>query len=112
MQPTIRPVLDLSDVTRGAGQLNSLFYPQKTMGLVGQASLAFNSTMDKDGMTVNVDNENVVRELRSLRSDMADMAEQMKRMRVVLDTGTLVGEMADPMDAALGRKQAYKGRGI
>ena len=43
---------------------------------------------------------------------MADMAEQMKRMRVVLDTGTLVGEMADPMDAALGRKQAYKGRGI
>ena len=112
MQPTIRPVLDLSDVTRGAGQLNSLFYPQKTMGLVGQASLAFNSTMDKDGMTVTVDNDGVVQELRSLRSEMAEMTTRLERMQVVLDTGTLVGELADPMDSALGQKQIHRGRGI
>lgn len=112
MQPMIRPVLDLTDVTRTAGELDSLFYPQRTMGLVGQASLAFNSSMDKDGMTVNVNNEDVIQELRSLRGEMAAMGEQMARMRVVLDTGVLVGEMADPMDAALGRKQAYRGRGI
>ena len=42
---------------------------------------------------------------------MAAMAEKMERMRVVLDTGVLVGEMAAPMDAALGQRATYKGRG-
>ena len=43
--------------------------------------------------------------------DRAAMAEKMERMRVVLDTGTLVGEMVGPMDTALGQRATYKGRG-
>ena len=112
MQPTIRPVLDFSDVTRGAGELNNMFNNTRALALAGQTSLAFNATMDKGDMTITVDNDGVVQELRSLRSDMVEMTEQIKRMQIVLDTGTLVGEMAEPMDAALGRKMAYRGRGI
>lgn len=112
MQPSIRPVLDFTDVTRGAGELNNLFGYTRTLALAGQTSLAFNSTLDKDGMTVTVDNDGVVQELRSLRSEMAEMTARLERMQVVLDTGTLVGEMADPLDAALGQKQAFRGRGI
>ena len=63
-------------------------------------------------MTVTVDNDGVVQELRSLRSEMAEMTARMERMQVVLDTGTLVGQMADPLDAALGQKQTFRGRGI
>lgn len=111
MQPTIRPVLDLSEMTKTAGQINSFFYPQKTLGLIGQASLAFNATSEQGNMTVTVDNDNVVRELRSLRSDMAEMTKRMEQMQVVLDTGALVGGMAEPMDAALGRRQTHRGRG-
>lgn len=111
-QPTIRPVLDLSDVERTAGEIDSLFYPQRSIGLVGQASLAFGESGDNGEMTVTVDNDDVVQELRSLRSEMAEMVERMKRMQVVMDTGALVGAMTDPMDAALGQKQSYKGRGI
>ena len=112
MQPTIRPVLDFTDVARGAGELNSLLGYTRTLALAGQTSLAFNSTLDKDGMTVTVDNDGVVQELRSLRSEMAEMTARMERMQVVLDTGTLVGQMADPLDAALGQKQTFRGRGI
>ena len=112
MQPSIRPVLDFTDVARGAGELNNLFGYTRTLALAGQTSLAFNSTLDKDGMTVTIDNDGVVQELRSLRSEMAEMTARLERMQVVLDTGTLVGEMADPLDAALGQKQAFRGRGI
>lgn len=112
MQPSIRPVLDFTDVARGAGELNNLFGYTRTLALAGQTSLAFNSTLDKDGMTVTVDNDGVVQELRSLRSEMAEMTARLERMQIVLDTGTLVGEMADPLDAALGQKQAFRGRGI
>ncbi|WP_204790675.1 tape measure protein [Oscillibacter sp. CU971] len=110
-EPTIRPVLDLSAVSRSADEIGDLFYAQRALGLAGQASLAFNSTADRGQMTVSVDNDGVVEQLRSLRSEMADMTVRLERMRVVLDTGVLVGEMADPMDAALGRKQVYRGRG-
>lgn len=112
MQPTIRPVLDFTDVARGAGELDSLLGYTRTLALAGQTSLAFNSTLDKDGMTVTVDNDGVVQELRSLRGEMAEMTARLERMQVVLDTGTLVGELADPMDSALGQKQAFRGRGI
>ena len=50
-------------------------------------------------------------ELRSLREDMADMMDRMKRMQVVMDTGRLVGELAEPMDNALGQRVTRKGRG-
>lgn len=110
-QPTIRPVLDLSDVMRGADELNSLFYPQRTIGLAGQASLAFSESGRSGGTVVNVDNGDIVEELRALRSEMAEMTERMERMRVVLDTGTLVGEMAGPMDNALGQRVTRRGRG-
>ena len=112
MQPTIRPVLDFTDVAKGFGELNGLFGYTRTLALAGQTSLAFDSAMDKDGVTVTVDNDGVVQELRSLRNEMADMTARLERMQVVLDTGTLIGELADPMDSALGQKQAFRGRGI
>jgi len=112
MQPTIRPVLDFSNVSRGANELDGFFNSARTVALAGQTSLAFNATMDKESMTVTVDNDGVVQELRSLRGEMGEMMARLERMQVVLDTGTLVGEMADPLDAALGQKQTYRGRGI
>lgn len=39
MQPTIRPVLDFSNITQGVGQLDSLFNNARTLALAGQTSL-------------------------------------------------------------------------
>ena len=111
MEPTIRPVLDLSNVASGVDTLDSLFYSRRAIGLAGQASVAFSSPRDKSQAAFTVNNSDVVAELKSLRGEMAAMAEKMERMRVVLDTGTLVGEMVGPMDTALGQRATYKGRG-
>ena len=43
---------------------------------------------------------------------MASMLERMEKLRVVLNTGALVGELAEPMDAALGQRSTQRGRGI
>ena len=51
-----------------------------------------------------------LRELQGLRRDMAQLSERMGRMQVRMDTGALVGTLADPMDTALGRKVAIRGR--
>ena len=111
MRPTIRPVLDLSDLTGASTQIDSLFYPLRSIRLAGQASLAFQNASGENRMTVKVDNDDIIEELRTLRSEMAEMTERMERMRVVLDTGTLVGKMAGPMDNALGQRATRRGRG-
>lgn len=112
MQPTIRPVLDLTNVAQGAGQLDGLFNSSRLMSLANQTSFAFSANAGDREMTVKVDNDGVIEELRVLRGEMAEMTARLERMQIVLDTGTLVGQMADPMDAALGQKQALRGRGI
>lgn len=110
-EPTIRPVLDLSNVARGADEIGSLFGSQRTLGLVGRASAAFGAA-DTGRMEIAIDNNDVVRELRELRGDMAAMSDTIGKLKIVLDTGTLVGEMAGPMNAALGQRLVYEGRGI
>ena len=42
---------------------------------------------------------------------MASMLERMEKLRVVLNTGALVGELAEPMDVALGQRATQRGRG-
>ena len=110
-QPTIRPVLDLSDIANGMNSVNDMLYNQRLLALAGQTSFAFAANAEGGEMTITVDNEGVVRELRELRGEMAEMADRMAHLQVVLDSGTLVGETADMMDSALGQRQAFKGRG-
>ena len=50
-------------------------------------------------------------ELRGLREDMARFNDRLSRLQVRMDTGTLVGELADPMDTELGRRAAVGQRG-
>ena len=113
MEPVIRPVLDLSAVSAGADALNNLFYSQRAVGLVGQAAIAFEAQRSGSSQTtISVDNDDVVAELRTLRGEMASMLERMEKLRVVLNTGALVGELAEPMDVALGQRSTQRGRGI
>ena len=93
--------------------MNNLFYSQRAVGLVGQAAVAFEAQRSGSSQTtISVDNDDVVAELRTLRGEMASMLERMEKLRVVLNTGALVGELAEPMDAALGKRSAQRGRGI
>lgn len=112
IEPTIRPVLDLSNVARGAGEINGLFDTPHTIGLAGQASASFGASYGHGSGTVSADNSSVVYAIRELRGDVSALSQQLQKMRIVLDTGALVGSLSGPMDAALGQRLIYQGRGI
>lgn len=110
--PAIRPVIDLSDTYSGIGNSGALLQPQNSIRLASQVGTAFEAPGKKETSVSAMDNRDVIQELRSLRSDMADMTQRIERMRIVLNTGALVGEMAGPMDDALGQKVIHRRRGL
>ena len=103
--PTIRPVLDSSNIGRGAGAINSMFRNQN-VSLSG-----FSGQLAADIGQLDSRNSDVVDELRALREEMAIMGEEISNMQVVMDTGALVGATAGPMDKALGQRAVRFGRG-
>lgn len=110
--PTIRPVIDLSGTYSSIGNSSALLQPQNSIRLASQVGSAFEAPGKKETIASTMDNRDIIQELRSLRSDMADMTQRIERMRIVLDTGALVGEMAGPMDDALGQKVIHRRRGL
>lgn len=107
---TIRPVLDLSDVRAGISSLGGMVASAGDLSLAGRVSMAMSAAGAGNKFNVTVKTDDVVSELRQLREDMSALGQQVGRLKVVLDSGTLVGEIAGPMDRALGQRVAYKGR--
>lgn len=105
--PSIRPVLDTSLVSRGAYGINSLFNDQNVTlhGLSGSIAADIGQL---DGS-----NMEIIAELKALRSDMTEMGDKIAGMQVVMDSGRLVGAIAPDMDRALGSRvsSSYRGKG-
>ena len=53
---------------------------------------------------IKVDNGDIVDAVNKLGRDFASMMDILSHLQVVLDNGTLVGEMIGPIDAALGAR--------
>lgn len=58
------------------------------------------------------DDSNIVKELQNLRNDIEMLNRTVANMKIVLDSGELVGAMVNEMDESLARVAVYKGRGI
>lgn len=112
--PTIRPVLDLSGVRNGIGELN---------GMLGSTSLS-NSSLRRNvgGMALdsgriviarenNPDIRSALNELRELSNKVSVLSRSVGDMRVVLDSGALVGHTIRAIDSQLGILSVRKGRG-
>jgi hypothetical protein len=120
LSPTIRPVLDLSDVTSGAQQINGVLSANRSMALGLSVSRDTESTNAGliDDLTSKIQelssssNSKVVKAIESLKGDIGTLADVMGALKVVLDTGTLVGAIAPEMDRSLGRLSVYDGRRI
>jgi hypothetical protein len=108
--PTIRPVLDTSQLMADVNNVNSMF-GSRSINLAGRNSQL--NMVGKD-LNFNTDNQNqnqdIVDAIGELRNDFNAMSEKLDNMQVVMDSGALVGAIAGPMDTALGRRQIYKGR--
>lgn len=103
--PSIRPVFDGSSIRAGASSINSMLQSQ-TISVSG-----FSGRLAADISSLDQTNSDVVNEIRALREDLSYMEEAISEMQVVMDTGALVGQMAGPMDTALGQRAIRSGRG-
>lgn len=55
---------------------------------------------------------NIVNDNKALLSKLDGIYERLSRLQIVLDTGTLVGETIDKIDASLANKQLLSARGV
>lgn len=117
-QPVIRPVLDLSEIQNGYKQINSLFDEQyrvdmqARMGKMETSSAINPEQIDQiEDAIRSINNDDVINEMETLRNDISNLKDAMTRLQVVMNSGTLVGELVDPMDAALGMKALQNSRG-
>ena len=119
VEPTITPVLDLTNVRNGIGMIDGAFRANRSMNL-GMAIAANDQNGNSyqselfgkmQNMTEKT-NMKLTSAIDSLRSDFSKMASKLESMQVVLDSGTLVGEIAPDMDNALGRLARMNRRGV
>lgn len=104
--PTIKPVVDPSNVTKSAASINSAFQTESFD--IGK----FSGTLAADINTLRRNDESLITELRALREDVNDMTDEIANMQMVLDTGVLVGEISSQVDYSLGTASIRKKRGI
>lgn len=110
--PTIRPVLDLSDITNGVSQIDDMLYSQRSMQLASSIDIGNSSN---NGIIQNATKsmtEGLADEFDNLRSDVADLANAISNMKIVMDTGTVVGALVTDMDEALGNRAVMVGRSV
>lgn len=112
---TLRPVADLSNVSRSVNMVNSgLFSANRDLeaSRMNAASLALNNqrvSSDQNG-TTKVDNTEVVSAIRRLDERVGKLGSVVGSLKVYLDTGKLVGALASKVDSALGGISGTKGR--
>lgn len=133
INPTITPVLDLSNIEAGSTQLDNLTNGWNNVGISTSSTLAssaansFNKTsMAKASMALETQNglsllKSAINSLESRESDekldtivgmMTEFMPLIGQGQVVLDTGATVGALAPRMDAELGRRASMRGRHV
>ena len=117
--PVIRPVMDLSDVSRGASLIDSLLMNQNGTyfggiysGNIGRNLQAVGTMSETKMITAQTNNRDIVEAVNTLGERMDLIAEEIRNMQVVLDTGATVGGISNKMNTELGRKEAYRRRNI
>jgi hypothetical protein len=104
--PSIKPVIDSSNVTRSAASITSAFNTGNIE--IGQ----FSGQLAADINSLRRNDNAIVDEIKLLREDISVMSDEITSMQMVLDTGVLVGEISSGVDRQLGARSIFKKRGI
>lgn len=114
LTPNISPVMDLNAMNaknvRGSLRIDpsSVFDTSDTMFKVEkQRSLRLDTSRH-----MKVDNSDVVKAVEDVTKQVGILGQQVTNMKMVMDSGAMVGALASKMDRKLGRSAAYKERGI
>ena len=112
-EPVIAPVMDMSNVYSGMGVINGMF-GRRSLGLAtvnGTLNAEAIKLRDQRNQNSIYSDANVISTINGLREDVTSLKGSMSGMKVVMDTGALVGATVGPMDGALGRRAQRTKRG-
>ena len=111
LSPTIRPVLDADDFIHDVGSLN---------GLLTRESVYLSSDDTRKLQSIAADlayanNGNglsdILKSVNDVGSRLEQMEESIRNMKLILDTGALVGGISDGVDEKIGMKSIMAERG-
>lgn len=111
--PTIRPVLDLTDITTGVAAMNGMLpgtYGMRVNGIMPTLSTARANTISENQPTAG--SADVVNAVNSLAARLDLLEETMSSLTVVLDTGATVGGLAPAMNKEFGSQSLLDERNI
>lgn len=117
LQPTIRPILDLSQIQNGVNQVSGMFAGH-TMELAatnvsgfGNNAINMNASIDRLSKLNETSNREVISAIAELRGDFGSLVNAINGMHIRMDSGTVVGELVGKIDRSLGQIAMHKGRG-
>ena len=111
--PTIRPVLDMTDVMSGLTTMDDAFASRNVIGLRGvQVGNVYGRNVlgSSGNQIINVNNSDVVAAIDAINTRLDTLTENFTNLQVVMNTGALVGEIAPAMDRELGSLAISGGR--
>lgn len=111
--PTIRPVLDLTDITTGVAAMNGMLpgtFGMRVGSIMPTLSTARANAIGEDQPTAG--SADVVDAVNSLAARLDLLEETMSSLNVVLDTGATVGGLAPAMNKEFGSQALLDERNI
>lgn len=113
--PTITPVLDLTDVANGLTFLHQMMNENGTVTLntTGAGQYAANS-LPGGGIVFQQappDYSGIYERIETVTTKVEELGTKIAQMKLVLDTGVVAGAITEQIDMNLGREQFYTERG-
>lgn len=116
LNPVITPIMDLSNIQNGVNSIPGMF-ADTTLGVSGFTGDFLNGSLSNlstiaDAFNANrgTGNEDVVNAIVDLNREIYDMGVKMSNLQVRMDSGALVGSIANKMDSSLGGIARRRGR--
>ena len=113
--PTIRPVLDTTEIQNGFDTMDGMFGNRSLSLGINEASRTARNMASwvNDGhqVTLHTDNSDVVNAINVLSQNFNQLSDAVSNMQMVLDTNTVVGRLSPKIDKRLGVLASQRGRG-
>lgn len=114
-QPTISPVLDMTNIESGLAQFDASMAGRQTVLDTTLAASAMGTVGGTGGAAVDLsqfkpDYSGVYERMDILGNQIAQLGESIRKIKIVLNTGAVAGGITDDVDINLGRKSFYAGR--
>ena len=101
LNPRITPVLDLSQIQNGNGIISSMFNGQPGIAVRGTVPGIVDDVQSMAVDVQSVTNRDIVNSLDNLRNEFSSLEDRMSNLQVILDSGTLVGEVSPRISSEL-----------